>query len=587
MTESNNVPRRLPLVSPDDTLPTVIACQAGDPQHGVPAGIALVVDGAGSLIGTVTDGDVRRALLRTGDLRTPASELMNANPIAFPEGLSFREILERLPGELERRGRRDRRFLGKIVTVDERGRPVRVVDYHKLWEQRVAVHRHVVVLGMGYVGLTLALELAREGFRVTGVDLDESKVTGLAGGRSHVHEIGLPELLRQQIANGRFTVSREVPGEGEVYVVAVGTPVHRTAEGNHKADLSFLRAAAESVGRALDLGDLVVLRSTVPVGTTREEVLPLLERASGLRGGADFHLAFAPERTVEGQALQELRSLPQIIGGLNPDSVEATAALFRDLAPNTVRVESLEAAEFVKLINNGFRDLAFAFANEIARMASAFNIDAIEIIRAANQGYPRNPVPMPSPGVGGPCLTKDPYILASLGERIGRSRTLSAAGREVNESMYPFLADTVLRQLIAVGKRPEDSVVLLCGLAFKGRPETSDLRASAGLEIGALLQGRVARLLGHDPVARPEEYSLLGLEPVDLSAGFAAADAVLFLTNHELYARLDAFEMTRSLRSPAIVVDPWKLFPSATIIAAGRAVYVGLGSVLTSKDEGA
>lgn len=567
----------LPLVSPGDSLVTVIARQVGDARRGIPAGIALVVDGAGVLIGTITDGDVRRALLHAPDLGTPASELMNRSPITFPEGLAFRRILELLPSELERRGRRDQKFLGKIVTVDEGGRPVRVLDYHKLWEQRVAVHRHVVVLGMGYVGLTLALELAREGFRVTGVDLNPEIVSGLGAGRSHVHETGLPELLREQLENSRFTVADQVPEEGEVFVIAVGTPIQHDAEGVHRADLSYLLAAAESVGRALGNGDLVALRSTVPVGTTREEVLPVLERVSGLQAGSDFHLAFAPERTVEGQALKELRSLPQIIGGLSPDCVEAAAALFRDLAPNTVRVESLEAAELVKLINNGFRDLAFAFANQIARMATPFNLDAVEVIRAANQGYPRNPVPLPSPGVGGPCLTKDPYILAAFGERIGERRALSTAGREVNESMYPLIADTLIERLVAAGKRPEEATVLFCGLAFKGHPETSDLRASAATEISGLLINRVGRLLGHDPVATPEKFIHLGFEPAELPAAFAGADAVLFLTNHESYLKLDAFAMVRAMKAPGIIVDPWKLFSSTSILSAAPSVYVGLG----------
>lgn len=576
----------LPLVSPSDPLVTVIARQVGDARHGVPAGIALVVDGAGVLVGTITDGDVRRALLHSPDLGTPASKLMQQNPITFPEGLAFRRILELLPRELERRGRRDQKFLGKIVTVDERGRPVRVLDYHKLWEQRVAVHRHVVVLGMGYVGLTLALELARDGFRVTGVDLNPEIVAELGAGRSHVHETGLPELLREQLENSRFTVTDRVPEEGEVFVIAVGTPVRHGADGSHRADLSHLLAAAESVGRSLGTGDLVALRSTVPVGTTREKVLPVLERVSGLQAGSDFHLAFAPERTVEGQALKELRSLPQIIGGLSSDCVEAAAALFRDLAPNMVRVESLEAAELVKLINNGFRDLAFAFANEIARMATPFNLDAVEVIRAANQGYPRNPVPLPSPGVGGPCLTKDPYILAAFGERIGQRRTLSAAGREVNESMYPLIAETLIERLAAVGKRPEDATVLFCGLAFKGHPETSDLRASAAAEIAALLSGRVGRLLGHDPVAAPEKYAALGLEPAELPAAFVLADAVLFLTNHESYLKLDVFAMARAMKTPAIVVDPWKLFSSASILSAAPSVYIGLGFVRSSEARG-
>lgn len=566
-------------VEPGTGLLEILRRHAGAVERRLPAGIALVVDRAGMLVGTVTDGDVRRAVLRAGTLELTAGDAMSANPITFRDGTTCKAILEQLPGELQARGRRSARFLGKIVLVDDAGRPTRVLDYHQLWEQRVAIHRHVVVVGMGYVGLTLALELAKEGFVVTGVDVDGERVSALARGESDVHEVGLPELLREQLARN-FSVACELPDEGDVFIVAVGTPV-TAASGAPVPNLDHLCAAVDAVGARLRPGALVVLRSTVPLGTTRTVVAPRLEQRSGLRAGVDFHLSFAPERTAEGRALQELRSLPQLVGGINDDSVEATVALFRELTPTMVRLTSLEAAELAKLINNGFRDVKFAFANEMAQLAGAYNLDVVEVVRAANRGYPRDPVPLPSPGVGGPCLTKDPHILAASAAAVGLDTTLSAQGRAVNTRMHGFVADAVVDQLAALGKDPRSASVLVCGLAFKGEPETGDLRESSSVTIAERLRGRVGRVFGHDPVAQPGAIAALGLQPVELPAGFDGMDAVLFLTNHRRYAALDVFSMARALRSPAIVYDAWRLFEPEDVLGADHAVYMGLGFVRT------
>lgn len=576
-------------VSADTPLSEALQRQSTAIEHGLPSGIVLVVDAERRLLGVVTDGDLRRALLRTGSLATPAGEAMTRQPITFQDGLSYRQILAALPAELERRGRRDRRFLGKILMVDPESRPVRVLDYHQLWEQRVATHRHIVVVGLGYVGLTLGLELAREGFQVTGVDVDAARVAAIAAGDTPVHEQGLAELLREQL-RANFAASTELPAGGDVFVVAVGTPVAPVPgapDSMPTPQLGHLEAATDMVGARLKRGGLVVLRSTVPVGTTREVVLPRLERASGLAAGVDFHLAFAPERTAEGQALQELRTLPQVIGGINDDSVEATAALFRELTPTIVRVESLEAAETVKLLNNGFRDLVFAFANQMAQIGARFNLDLVDLIRAANRGYPRDQIPLPSPGVGGACLTKDPYILAAVAARAGIPQTLFQLGRSVNESMHEFVAEAVLQQLTAVGKDPARARVLLCGLAFKGNPETGDLRNSSALEIAALLRGRVGTLLGHDPVAPAAEIAAAGLEPVTLPAGAAGVDAVLLLNNHRSYGKVDIYQLVRSLAAPPIIYDGWHLWSPDDVLGACPSVYMGLGFVRSSLRGGA
>jgi UDP-N-acetyl-D-mannosaminuronic acid dehydrogenase len=577
--ESATTPRAVAYMSlsPNASFMDVLERHAGSKSYGAPAGIALVVDDEGRLIGTITDGDIRRGILRSRSLAGSAREIMTKDPIVFNQRMSFQEILRSLPAELRRRGRPDHRFLGKIVLVDDRFRPVRVIDYHHLWEQRIATHRHVSVIGLGYVGLTLALTLADKGHHVTGVDVDKRKVDMLLRGELYLHEIGLPALFNQHLKKN-FTASTEMPERGDVFIVAVGTPVVE-ADGRHKPHLDDLRAACEMVGRRLGMGSLVILRSTVPIGTTQGFVKPLLERLSGLQAGADFHLAFAPERTVEGNALRELLELPQIIGGINEDSVESASAVFREINASIVRVGSCEAAEMAKLINNCFRDLIFSFANQMAHIAAHHNIDITKVIKASNSGYPRDTVPLPSPGVGGPCLTKDPYILGSVAHAVGITHTLAEHGRAVNEGMTGFIVDRLLEQLAKVGKRPSLAKVLVCGLAFKGRPETDDLRNSPSLDLGRVLRSQVSGLYGHDPVAGHEEIRAAGFTPVDLPEGFREMDVVVLMNNHPSFQKIDPFQMVRAMAERAIVFDGWNILNESDVVHAAPCVYMGLSHV--------
>ncbi len=434
----------------------------------------------------------------------------------------------------------------------------------------------VVIVGLGYAGLTLALKLAEAGVRVVGVDTLPERVAQLNAGVSHVHETGLLELLQAQLQT-YFTASTEIPVGADVFVIAVGTPAKSvTLSAPPTPDLTFLSQAAAGVGAKLKRGGLVVIRSTVPVGATRQWVLPALETASGLRAGVDFQLAFAPERTVEGKALVELRTLPQIIGGFDELSTQSTAALFRTLAPSIVPMESMEAAELAKLLNNSFRDYVFAFANQVTQLASAHNIDVFRCIKNANQDYPRDPIPLPSPGVGGPCLTKDPWIFASMAHAAA-SNTLSAHARVVNDSMIGFVADSVADELRRLGKDTRIVRVIACGMAFKGRPETGDLRNSTSVDIVRRLVEYGFDVSVHDPVATASELAEFGLKIAPAVGNWHDFDALLLLNNHGFYSKLDLSQVLKSMRHPGLVYDAWRLLNSKDVLAIEGVTYMGLG----------
>lgn len=560
---------------PDQMLSVVFEIFENASMKDLPVGIALVVNENNQLIGTVTDGDIRRCIGRYGTYKIKIGDCMQNDPIYFNDGTSLSEIINRIPVALSQRKRKSQQFLNKIVLVDKNRVPTRVLEYHQLWEQKFANHRHLVVVGLGYVGLTMALVMADAGYRVTGVEQDISKVQLLLEEKSYIHELGLESLLRTQLLKRFFPVT-EMPDDGDVFIISVGTPVIDASNGRKLPTLEFLEDACKKIGTKLKTGNLIVLRSTVPIGTCRNFVSKKLEEASGLTCGIDFHLAFAPERTAEGKALKELRSLPQIIGGYNTDSLEATVAIFKEVTPTIVRVESMEAAEMAKLMNNTYRDYIFAYANNMARIASDFNINIHEVISAANRGYPRDPIPLPSPGVGGPCLTKDAHIFASNTDAASLDPAFIIQSRKANELMHSHVAARVIEALKNAGKNISECRILLCGIAFKGNPETGDIRNSSALEIYNILKNTNCQIFGFDPVASYSDIEKEGITPLNIENAFINADAVLFLNNHKQFEKLDLTQLVGQMAEKPVIFDGWNLFRKDEILAIRPCAYVGL-----------
>ncbi len=437
-------------------------------------------------------------------------------------------------------------------------------------------NKRIAVLGLGFVGLPLAGTFAKVGFNVTGVDTSERVRKSLNEGKSHFEECGLQELLDRELSN-RLKIDGEIrPKEHDIYIIAVGTPVDTNTR---KPILDYVKGASETVGKCLKKGDLVVLRSTVPVGTTRHTALPILEKASGLKAGDDFHLVFAAERLIAGKALEELRTLPQIIGGLKGGKdVEIATKLFKMLTPTTIPVENPEAAEMAKIIDNSFRDLRFAYANQMARLSEKIGIDFHKLVPAVNEGYERNSIPLPSPGVGGTCLSKDPYILADFGDRYGYMPPLAKVARDINESMPTHVAEKTMKMLKAVGKDADQATVLVLGFAFKGKPETSDTRDSPTIPVVQTLSQEGCKVIGHDPVVSTDEMTRLGAEPTELEEGFKKADAVIIMTNHEAYASMNIKELLSSTQKPAVFIDGWHLFDPEKMKTIDGVSYGGLGN---------
>ena len=443
------------------------------------------------------------------------------------------------------------------------------------------IDAQVCIVGLGYVGLTLAVGMAEVGYKIVGVEKREDILRCVAQGRAHFSETGLDPRLASQIQNGRLVVRDRIEGteRPSVYIITVGTPL---AAGEKRTSMEAIRAVAEGIAGVLQADDLVILRSTVRVGVTRDVVKPILDRA-----GVPYGLAFCPERTLEGKALEELRTLPQIVGGIDETSTIRAAQLFSFLTPTTVKVSSLESAELIKLVNNTQRDLNFAFANEVAHICDAVGVSATEVIRAGNMGYARSSVPVPGP-VGGPCLEKDPFILAEGVVMRGGEVTLGLAGRKLNEDLIPVTVARVAGFLREHGEGAEAPRIAILGLAFKGRPETSDLRGSMVYPLIAALKATMpgATLAGYDPAVNPEEAATLGLTLVrSPEEAFAGSHACLFQTNHRSFEALSLGQLSRLMAPRGLIYDYWNQFVRNQHKLENGVRYAGLGDWVGARES--
>jgi UDP-N-acetyl-D-glucosamine dehydrogenase len=379
------------------------------------------------------------------------------------------------------------------------------------------------IVGLGYVGLPLAVAFAEAGHEVVGLDTDAGKVEALNAGRSYVEDI--PDAALAPLGERlRATSSYDELGHCEAAIVCVPTPL----TGSREPDLTYLTDSAASLASVLRPDQLVVLESTTYPGTTRERLQPILEQGSNLSAGRDFHLAFSPERIDPGRTDYTVRSTPKLVGGITPASAERARELYELVCDEVVVLSTPEAAELAKLLENIFRSVNIALVNELAQLCDRLGIDVWEVIEAADTkpfGFMRFD---PGPGMGGHCLPVDPFYLAfKAREHDFYPEFIELAGK-VNRAQPAYCVDRIARALNEAEKSVKGSRVLLLGVSYKAG--VGDIRESPALEIVAMLRELGALVSYHDPFA--PELAELDLRSVGLEDGLREADIAAIVTAH-------------------------------------------------------
>ena len=401
----------------------------------------------------------------------------------------------------------------------------------------------ICVLGLGYIGLPTAAMFATNGFNVTGVDTNPQTVALLNNGEIHIQEPGLKTIVQAALLSGNLTV-REQPAAADAFIIAVPTPLLATPENKLRqstpipdADLSSVCAATRAIVPLLRPGNLIVLESTSPPGTTMKTVVPILEE-SDLKVGEDIYVVYCPERVLPGRILEELVKNDRIIGGINPDSAEVARRLYASFVEGQIILTDTTTAEMVKLMENTYRDVNIALANELALVAERVGIDVWQAIEMANR-HPRVHIHKPGPGVGGHCIAVDPWFLVTTAPEI---TPLIQTARRINDGMPAHVVELVKRATAEI----EKPVIACLGVTYKANVD--DVRESPALTVIRLLRGAGFEVRAYDPhISR----GVVCGQVDSLEAVLIGADCLVLLTDHDEFQQL----ASSLIPLPKIVMD--------------------------------
>ncbi|MCE5213737.1 MAG: nucleotide sugar dehydrogenase [Methanobacterium sp.] len=394
-------------------------------------------------------------------------------------------------------------------------------------------NKSIVIFGLGHMGLPTAALFAKNGLKVVGVDINKENVEYINSGISPIMEPGLDELVKEAVSSGNLSATldgEDAVKNAKIMIVIVPTPLNN----QNNADLSAVISACRTIASAFKKDDLVIIESTVPPGTCDNIVTPLLEE-SGLVAGNDFYLACTPERALPNNTIYEITHNARVIGGINQKSADYASSLYKRITDGEIiNVKNLITAEMVKLMENTYRDVNIALANEFAKICENLDINAIEAIQAANH-HPRVNIHIPGPGVGGHCLSIDPYFIVEMARQKGLDAPLINNSRKINESMPEHVVHIIEKGLKEAGKTIKGSSIGILGVAYKG--DVADARETPAQPLINYLNEEGASVFVHDPYVSPETIKSFKGMPVNLEDALEC-ECVVLITDHSIYKEL-------------------------------------------------
>jgi UDP-N-acetyl-D-glucosamine/UDP-N-acetyl-D-galactosamine dehydrogenase len=428
---------------------------------------------------------------------------------------------------------------------------------------KVSHGRKIAVIGLGYVGLPVAVAFGRAGAHVIGFDIDPERVRELHAGRDRTREVAPADLRHPSVT---FTAD---PGElkrADFFIVTVPTPI----DDARRPDLAALRQASQTVGKAMRKGAIVVYESTVYPGATEEDCVPVLEEASGLKAGRGFTVGYSPERINPGDAEHRFETIKKVVAGQDAETLDVIAAVYGSVVKAGIhRAPSIKVAEAAKVIENTQRDLNIALMNELAIIFDRLGINTMEVLRAAGTKW--NFLPFRPGLVGGHCIGVDPYYLTHKAEMVGYHPEVILAGRRINDGMGKFVAEQTIKHLVRNGWQVKDAPVVVLGLTFK--EDCADLRNSRVIDVIRELQSYGAEVVVHDPVAvPPEALHEYGVELVPWGR-LPKAAAIVAAVAHRAFKARPAADYLERLLPNAVIADVKSQFNVADFSGNGVTVW--------------
>lgn len=388
-------------------------------------------------------------------------------------------------------------------------------------------NKQIGIFGLGHIGLPTAAILANNNIHVLGADVNENTVNNINQGICNFEEPGLNSLVKDAVKNNYLSATTDleyVANTCDIIIVIVPTPIFE----NKKADLTYVISACESIKKGLKKGNLVIIESTVPPETGINVIKPLLEE-SGLICGEDFYLSYSPERALPNNTIFEMTHNARIIGGFNEKSADLTAQLYSYITQGEIiKVKNITSAEMVKLMENTYRDVNIALSNELAKICEKINVNANEVINAANY-HPRVNLHTPGPGVGGHCIPIDPYFLIEIAEKYGETAKLISDSRVINDSMPDHVLSILSKFNDGI------STVSVLGIAYKGNVD--DVRETPSKKLIELLIKNEYKVVAHDPIVKKEVIETFNVDSVSYEDSLKS-DCIIIMTDHDMYKEL-------------------------------------------------
>lgn len=425
----------------------------------------------------------------------------------------------------------------------------------------------ICVIGLGQVGLPTALTFCQAGFSVIGHDININLLSELNLKKSPFEEFGLDNLIKHCIESNKFHTNADIKesvNNSDIIIVCVATPLTASI----RPDLSFLENVCKSLSGLSLKNKLVIIESSIPPGTFRGLVLDTL--ANKYKLGEDFWAAFVPERLAPGTALSEIKTTPRVIGHVDKNSGEMAKSLYEKIVSSQIVLTTVEIAEISKLVENAFRDVNVAFANEVGLICENYGIDVHDLIKVCNS-HPRVRLLQPGPGVGGPCLPKDPYLLLNPEGKEQINSRIITDSRKINDNMPYHVVNLIIDALVKKGKKPSESTILVLGVAYKAN--VSDTRFSPAKEIIAQLGKNGCKVLVFDPKTKD---AFGGERTEDIWKSLSMSDVLVIVTDHDEFKKLDISQIKNKMKNSPIMVDTRRVFPRDDVEALGIE-YISVG----------
>ena len=519
---------------------------------------AIYFDKQNRVKGIISLGDLRR-ILRYHKLSTNVRKIVNYNPVTVFESDLNNNLINLVNEKFKKR----KLTISDIFVLNKDRTLNKIIEYSDI--KNNFIYKKVCIIGLGHIGMTLLFHILKKFSHISGYDINLEKIKNIKKSKLNFYEKNIDAQSFKSLIQKRILLSNKLSElKAQIYIVCVGSEINTSGKINNDNLIDIFKKLALVIKK----DDLVILRGTVQIGITRSLLIRILEKRSGLNCGKDFFLSYMPERIVEGDALNEFEKIPQLVSGYTEKCLSLSLEFSNIIFNSSLELKSIEEGEIIKLASNSYRDLSFAFSNEVSRISEIYHLSGSKLIEKANFGYERNNFQKPSTGVGGFCLPKDPFLFSKLYKNKKIGYRFTNLSRKINDSSIIDAVNKIENYKKKYFGKNKKLKILIYGLAFKGFPETIDIRNSPAIELFKLLKESKYIIRLHDVLGKKILLNKTELKPVILSKvkNLNTFDVIILINNHNYYQdQIKKYLKKNNSNSKKLVFDVWNLLNQSYI----------------------